>query len=376
MLTLSEGEYLFRRHRQHDRTWSGDAGLHTERDLRLTPHLAFSRRNVLVVTNEFLIWAAFFGLLALFLSLDLFVFHRHAHAVSMREAAIWSVVWVSLGLAFGGFVWVWQGTTAAGEYLAGYLIEKSLSVDNVFVFALLFAYFGVPAAYQHRLLFWGVIGAIVLRAAFIAAGAALLESFHALIYIFGALLVATGLKMALKRHHELDPEQNPVLRLARRFVPIAPEYHGQRFFVRQAGRLVATPLFAVLLAVETTDVVFAVDSIPAIFAVTRDPFLVLTSNVFAILGLRALYFLLAGMVHRFVYLKYGLAAILVFVGAKMLLADLYTVPIWASLAVIATVVAVSVVASLRATRPGSNFPSSQVGHRAAPHGSPAGRSTS
>jgi tellurite resistance protein TerC len=303
-----------------------------------------------------LIWSAFFGLIALFLALDLFVFHRQAHAVSMREAAAWTAVWVVLGLAFGGMVWVWQGAAAAGEYLAGYLIEKSLSVDNVFVFALLLAYFGVPAAYQHRVLFWGVIGAIVLRAAFIAAGAALLESVHWVMYVFGGLLVLTGLKMALKRHDEVHPERNPVLRLARRFVPILSEYRGQTFFVREGGRLVATPLFAALLAVETTDVVFAVDSIPAIFAVTRDPFLVLTSNTFAILGLRALYFLLAGLMHRFVYLKYGLAAILVFVGAKMLLSDVYQVPILVSLGAIATVVAVSAIASLRATRTGATGP--------------------
>ena len=302
------------------------------------------------MSSELWIWGAFFGLIALFLALDLFVFHRQAHAVSMREAAAWSVVWIGLGLAFGGLVWVWQGATAAGEYLAGYLIEKSLSVDNVFVFALLFTYFGVPAAYQHRVLFWGVVGAIVLRVAFIAARAALLERVHWVIYVFGGLLVLTGLKMALKRHADVHPERNPVLRLARRVVPIISDYRGQRFFVREAGRLVATPLFAVLLAVETTDVIFAVDSIPAIFAITRDPFLVLTSNVFAILGLRALYFLLAGLMHRFVYLKYGLAAILVFVGAKMLLSDLYTLPIWASLAVIAAVLAGCVLASLRATR--------------------------
>jgi tellurite resistance protein TerC len=305
------------------------------------------------VSSDPWIWGAFFGLIALFLALDLFVFHREAHAVTMREAAAWTTVWVVLGLAFGGLVWAGQGATAAGEYLAGYLIEKSLSIDNVFVFALLFSYFAVPAAYQHRVLFWGVVGAIVLRAAFIVAGAALLDSFHWVIYAFGGLLVLTGLRMAFRREGEIHPERNPVLRLVRRLVSISSEYRGQRFFVREAGRLVATPLLAVLLAVETTDVIFAVDSIPAIFAVTRDPFLVLTSNTFAILGLRALYFLLAGMLHRFVYLKYGLAAILVFVGAKMLVSDAYAVPIWASLAVIATVVAAAVIASLRATRVGA-----------------------
>jgi tellurite resistance protein TerC len=206
----------------------------------------------------------------------------------MRAAAAWSAVGVALGIAFAGLIWFWQGPSAAGEYVAGYLIEKSLSIDNIFVFALLLAYFGVPAAYQHRVLFWGVVlGAILLRAAFIFTGAALLERFHSVIFIFGGLLVLTGLKMAMKRHDEVHPERSPILRVARRFVPIVGEYHGEKFFIRQSGRIMATPLFAALLVVEATDVIFAVDSIPAIFAVTRDPLLVVTSNVFAILGLRA-----------------------------------------------------------------------------------------
>jgi tellurite resistance protein TerC len=296
------------------------------------------------------VWIAFFGVIVGFLALDLLVFHRDAHVVSMRQAATWSAVWVGLGLAFGGLVWAWQGSEAAGEYLAGYLIEKSLSVDNIFVFALVFSYFAVPAAYQHRILFWGVVGAIVFRAIFIVAGAALLDAFHWTIYLFGALLVFTGLRMALKHGGEIHPEHNPVLRLARRFLPMTTEYKGPAFFVRQAGRWAATPLFAVLLVVETTDVIFAVDSIPAIFAVTRDTFLVFTSNAFAILGLRALYFLLAGMMARLTYLHYGLAAILVFVGAKMLLSDVYKVPIWTSLAIIGALLALSIAASLRATR--------------------------
>ena len=286
----------------------------------------------------------------------------------MREAAAWTAVWVVLGLGFGGLVWIWQGSTAAGEYLAGYLIEKSLSVDNIFVFALLLAYFGVPTAYQHRVLFWGVIGAIVLRAAFIVGGAALLEAFHWVVYVFGALLVLTGVRMALDRHDEVHPERNPVLRLAQQFIPIMSEYRDQRYFVRDAGRVMATPLFAVLLAVETTDVIFAVDSIPAIFAVTRDPFLVLTSNIFAVLGLRALYFMLAGMMHRFVYLQFGLAAILVFVGAKMLAAEVVEVPVWVSLAVISAVVAVAVLASLRATRSGRDLSErTHISHSPTPH---------
>jgi tellurite resistance protein TerC len=296
------------------------------------------------------VWVAFVGFIVTLLTLDLLVFHREAHAPSLREAAAWSAAWVTLGLSFAGVLWVWQGGTAAGEYLAGYLIEESLSVDNLFVFALIFAYFGVPAAYQHRVLFWGIFGAIVFRALFILAGAALLGAFHWVIYLFGAFLVLTGIKMARHREEAVHPERNLALRLLSRLLPITPAYHGARLVVRLDGRLWATPLLAVLVVVETTDIIFAIDSIPAIFAVTRDPFLVFTSNAFAILGLRALYFLLAGMMSRFVYLKVGLGALLVFVGGKMLLSDLYHVPIWASLLVIAAILASAVLASLYAGR--------------------------
>jgi len=284
------------------------------------------------------------------LALDLFVFHRKAHEVSLREAAAWSVVWISLGLAFGVFVWATRGSQAGGEYLAGYVIEKSLSMDNVFLFAMLFTYFAVPSVYQHRVLFWGVVGAIVFRAAFIVAGASLLEAFHFLIYGFGILLVLTGIKMWRASGHSVDPEKNLVLRLVRRVIPITPDYHGQTFFVRHKGALMATPLFAVLVVVETTDIMFAIDSIPAIFAITTDPFIVLSSNLFAILGLRALYFLLAGMIGRFIYLKQGLAALLVFAGAKILVADIYKMPVAVSLGVIVAILAMSIGASLWATR--------------------------
>jgi tellurite resistance protein TerC len=287
-----------------------------------------------------------FGMLAL----DLFVFHRKAHEVSLREAAAWSVAWITLGLAFGGYVWVTRGSQAGGEYLAGYLIEKSLSMDNVFLFAMLFTYFAVPSLYQHRVLFWGVVGAIVFRAIFIVAGAALLESFHFLIYGFGILLLLTGIKMWRSTGHSVHPEKNLVLRLVRRVIPITPDYHGQSFFVRHKGALMATPLFAVLVVVETTDIMFAIDSIPAIFAITTDPFIVLSSNLFAILGLRALYFLLAGMLGRFVYLKQGLAALLVFAGAKILVSDIYKMPVAISVGVIVAILAVSIGASLWATR--------------------------
>ncbi|MDQ6909339.1 MAG: TerC family protein [Actinomycetota bacterium] len=301
-----------------------------------------------------LAWAAVSAFIVAVLLIDLFAFHRHAHQVSMREAAVSSAVWVALGLAFGGVVWAAAGGDRAGEYFAGYLIEKSLSVDNIFVFALLFSFFAVPSPFQHRLLFWGVLGALVFRGAFILVGATLLASFSWVIYVFGAFLIYTGMKLVRHGDQTVHPERNPVLKLLRRVMPVTDEYQGTRFLVRRASRTMATPLLAVLVAVETTDVLFAVDSIPAIFAVTDEPFLVFTSNAFAILGLRALYFLLAGMIDRFVYLKYGLAAILVFVGIKMVIADLWHIPIVISLLVIAAVLALSVAASLWATRPSAN----------------------
>ena len=295
-------------------------------------------------------WAGFLVLILFLLALDLFVFHREAHEVSFREATKFSIFWISLGLAFGVVVYFWLGAQAGGEYLAGYLIEKSLSVDNIFVFALIFTYFGVPSKYQHRVLFWGILGALVFRALFIAGGAALLERFHFTIYVFGAFLVLTGIRMALHRDEEVHPERNPVLKLFRRVVPMTAEYHGQKFTVLDAGKRVATPLMAVLVLIETSDILFAVDSIPAIFAVTDDPFIVFTSNAFAILGLRALYFMLAGMIHRFVYLKIGLAVVLVYVGFKMLISSVYKIPIWSSLTFIAVAITISIVASLRSTK--------------------------
>lgn len=291
-------------------------------------------------------WVAVLGFIIGMLLIDLLVFHREAHEVTMREATTWSIVWVVLGLAFGGIVWAVGGSEAGGAYYAGYLIEKSLSVDNIFVFALLFSYFAVPLAYQHRVLFWGVLGALVMRAVFIAAGAAVLERFHWAVYVFGGFLVITGVRMARHKDTEVHPERNPVLRAMRRITPMTNDYRGQRFFVKEAGRRMATPMLAVLVVVETTDVIFAVDSIPAIFAVTRDTFIVFTSNAFAILGLRALYFVLAGAINRFVYLKTGLAVVLVYVGAKMLLSEHYKIPIGLSLGVIALVLTVAIGASL------------------------------
>ena len=284
------------------------------------------------------------------LAVDLGVFHRKAHEVSLTEAGAWSAVWVTLALTFNYGVYHFMGAQAGLEFLTGYLIEKALSVDNIFVFVLVFSYFKVPARYQHRVLFWGILGALLMRGAMIGAGAVLIARFHWIIYLFGAFLVVTGIRMATHDDPEIEPEHNPIIRLVRRLLPVSRLYHGQRFFVREEvggrARWMATPLFIVLVVVETTDLVFAVDSIPAIFAVTTDPFLVYTSNVFAILGLRALYFLLAGVIHRFHFLKLGLSVVLVFVGAKMLLADIYEIPIALSLGVVAFVLVASVVASL------------------------------
>ena len=302
------------------------------------------------MTTPLWAWAAVTAAIVVMLAVDLLVVHREPHAVSTRDAAVSSAVWGTVGLAFGALLWLLQGGDRAGQYFAGYLVEKSLSVDNIFVFALLFGYFAVPAALQHRVLFWGVVGALVLRAAFILAGAALLDRFHAAVYVFGAFLVLTGVRMARRTESHVDPGRNPLVRLLRRALPVTDDYRGARFFVRENGVRLATPLFAVLVAVETTDVLFAVDSIPAVFAVTADPFLVFTSNAFAILGLRALYFLLADLIGRFTYLRLGLAVVLVLVGAKMLASDWWHVPTWLSLAVIAGVIGGSVVASLRVTR--------------------------
>jgi len=293
-----------------------------------------------------LLWIGFTAFVLGVLALDLGVFHRKAHAVGVREAAIWSIVWVTLAAIFGVGVYFTMGTQSALEFAAGYLVEEALSVDNLFVFLLLFSYFRVPAELQHRVLFWGILGALVMRAIMIVAGAALIHQFHWIIYVFGAILIVTGIRMAVKQDETFDAESNPVMKLARRRIPLTNRYDGQKFFTIENGKKVATPLFLVLLMVEFTDLVFAIDSIPAIFAVTRDPFIVYTSNVFAILGLRSMYFLLAHVVHKFVYLKYGLAVILTFVGVKMVLIDVFHVPIWVSLGVILLTLIVSIAASL------------------------------
>jgi tellurite resistance protein TerC len=301
------------------------------------------------MSAELVPWVVLFAIVGGMLALDLLVLNRDAKPVPFRRAAAWSVVWISLALGFGVFVALTRGGDVGGEYLAGYLIELSLSVDNVFVFALIFAAFAVPAAYQHRLLFWGILGAVVFRAVFIAIGVAALEAAHWLIYGLGVLLIITGIRLVRSRGHAVDPEKNPVLRLFRRAVPMTDEYRGPAFLVREGGRRLATPLLAVLVTIETTDVMFALDSIPAVFAVTTDPFIVYSSNLFAILGLRALYFVLAGLLDRFVYLKVGLAALLAFAGVKILVGAVYEIPIAVSLAIIVGILGTAIVASLVAT---------------------------
>ena len=296
-------------------------------------------------SGRIFLWIGFNVFVLALLAVDLGVFHRKAHSVSIKEATAWSIVWVSLAMIFNLGIYFTWGEQKALEFFTGYVIEKSLSVDNLFVFVMIFQYFSTPTEYQHRVLFWGILGALILRAIFIAAGSALLHQFHWMIYVFGAFLVFTGIKMLLQGDEKLKPERNPVVRLFERWVPMAREYHGQSFMIRTNGKTRATLLLLVLIVIETTDVIFAVDSIPAIFAVTQDSFIVYTSNVFAILGLRALYFMLAGVMQMFVYLKFGLSLVLCFVGVKMLLADIYKIPIGASLAVIGTVLLLSIIAS-------------------------------
>ena len=295
-------------------------------------------------------WATMIAVIVVLLLVDLLLVHRTPHVISFREAAIESAAWVALGFSFLAVMLWWQGGQAGGEYLAGYLIEKSLSVDNVFVWAVIFSYFAVPAQYQFRVLVWGVFGALVMRGLFIFAGVALLERFDFLLYVFGGFLLYTGFKLARHAGTEVHPEHNPVLRIVRKLIPSTNEYDGQRLFSRKTGRWLATPLFTVLVLVEATDVVFALDSVPAILAVSREPFIVFASNAFAILGLRSLYFLLGGMAGRFRYLNIGLGIVLGFVGVKMLLADVYHMPVWLSLVVIAVVLTAAIWLSIRADR--------------------------
>ena len=305
--------------------------------------------------SNWIYWVGFNVFVLAMLGLDLGIFHRKEHAVRYREALAWTGVWIGLAGVFAVLLLFFGHTMAADprpnsdlalEFVTGFLVEKSLSVDNLFVFLLIFRYFAVPKQDQHIVLFWGVLGALILRAAFIFAGIGLINRFHWLIFVFGAFLVYTGIKLFRQEHAEVHPERNPLVNVFRKMMPVTSDYHGKRFFLRQDARLYATPLFVVLLVIETTDVVFAVDSIPAVLAITRDPFIVYTSNVFAILGLRSLYFALAGLMEAFHYLHYGLAVILTFIGLKMVASDYVHIPIWIALTVVGSVLAISVIASM------------------------------
>lgn len=292
------------------------------------------------------LWSGFIVFVLAMLAVDLGVFNRKAHVVSTKEALLWSAIWVFFAVAFNIGVYLWFGSEKALEFATGYIIEKSLAVDNIFVFVVIFATFGIPAQYQHRVLFWGVVGALVMRAAMIFAGVALLERFHWTIYLFGALLVLTGVKLLLQRNQEHHPERNPLVRAFQRMFPITHHLDGQRFFTFRDGKRFGTPLLLALVAIEVSDLIFAIDSIPAIFAITRDPFIVFTSNIFAILGLRSMYFLLAGAIERFGYLKIGLSVVLIFVGVKMMLIDVMKIPIGLSLGIVAAILGGSMVLSI------------------------------
>ena len=294
-----------------------------------------------------LVWLGFILFIITMLVLDLGIFQRKAHTIKIRESLLLTAFWISLALLFNLGIYWFKGQKAALEFLAGYLLEESLSVDNIFVFLIIFSYFRVPSQYQHKILFWGILGAIIMRFLFIVLGITLINQFHFIIYIFGALLIYTGIKMARHEDEEIHPEKNPILKLIGRLIPVSGEYEGDKFFVKRVGKFFATPLFIVLLMVETTDVIFAVDSIPAIFGVTLDPFIVYTSNIFAILGLRALYFALAGMMRKFHYLSYGLSIILVFIGVKMLISNFLLIPIHIALGIVVTILTSSMLASLR-----------------------------
>ncbi|MDD2320647.1 MAG: TerC family protein [Geobacteraceae bacterium] len=298
------------------------------------------------MSTQILLWSGFAVLITVMITLDLGVFNKKSHAVSFREALTWTLVWVALALAFNAGILHYLGPTKALEFLTGYLIEESLSVDNLFVFILIFSYFQVSRTYQPKILKWGIIGALVMRALFIFIGIELFERFHWMIYLFGGLLVVTGIRMAFGGEEKIEPEKNLLVRLTRKFVPITKRIYGDRFFIRRKGVLAATPLLLTLLVVESSDVIFAIDSIPAILAVTRDPFIVYTSNVFAIMGLRSLFYLLSSVMEMFAYLKLGVSFILAFVGAKMLLSSIYHIPIYFSLGVIVGALAISIITSI------------------------------
>ncbi len=312
------------------------------------------------MSSQVIWWVAFAAVVIVLLVLDMKVFHKRARVITIKDSLLWTGFWITLALLFNLGVYLWKGHGPALEYLTCYLIEKSLSVDNLFVFLMIFSYFSVAPPYQHKVLFWGVVGAIVMRLAFIEAGVTLLERFDWVFYIFGAFLIITAIRMAFQRERGLKPERNPVFRLVRRFVPVTKDYEGDKFLVKRAGRYIATPLLVVVVVVETTDVVFALDSIPAALAITLDPFIVYTSNIFAILGLRSLYFALAGIMRLFHYLHYGLVVVLIFVGAKMIVADFYEIPTGIALGVVAGVLLISIIVSIVWPRKVESIPAPSV----------------
>ena len=301
------------------------------------------------MSENLILWLGFSVFVVIMLVLDLFVFHKKSHEVKIKEAIIWSFVWISLALIFNYGVYLWFGTEKAMEFLTAYVIEKSLSVDNLFVFIMVFSYFKIEPKYQHKILFWGILGALVMRIIFIFAGIQLIKNFHWIIYIFGAFLIYTGIKIPFEKDKEIEPDKNPLVRLFKKFIPVTNELHGDKFFVKINAKTFATPLFITLIIIEFTDLIFAVDSIPAVLAISSDTFIVYTSNVFAILGLRALYFALAGIVQYFRFLKYGLAAILIFVGVKMIISGFYKFPVSWSLIIIVGILAISVIGSILIT---------------------------
>ena len=298
------------------------------------------------MTHSLSLWVGFNILILILIAIDLGVLHKKSHVISVKEALLWSLGWIFISLTFNVGVYFWLGYDSALQFLTGYLIEKSLSVDNIFVFAILFSYFKVKPEYQHKVLMWGILGALIMRGALIAVGTALISNYHWVIFILGAFLVYTGIKMAIQKEISVHPEKNPVVNLAKRFIPMSNDYDGDKFLTRIDGKKIFTPLIVVLMVVEITDLMFAVDSIPAIFAITTDPFIVYTSNVFAILGLRALYFALSGVLDMFHYLKYGLGLVLSFVGVKMLISEIYVISIPVALGVVAAILVVSIVASI------------------------------
>lgn len=298
------------------------------------------------MSQNTMLWVGFHILVFILLFIDLFVINKKAHEISVREALKWTTFWIALAVLFCGGVWFWGTPQMALEFATGYIIEKSLSVDNLFVFLTIFSYFQVPAKYQHKVLFWGIFGALVLRAVFILGGVVLIQQFHPVIYIFGGFLLFTGIKLAIQQEQKIEPEKNPVLKLLRRTMGVSKYYSEDKFFIKRLGHTFATPLFVVLVLIETTDLLFAVDSIPAVIAISDNPFIIYTSNVFAILGLRTLYFALAGLVNIFHYLNLGMSIILMFIGAKMMLSDIYKIPIGLALSVVVGILAISVAASL------------------------------